>query len=72
MAGIQTDDVNAELRSFTVGIAANESESGVIDLKAHRMSCFMVDGWTAAEELLGNYSESAATLRPYECVVLKK
>ena len=30
------------------------------------------DGWTAAEELLGNYPESAATLRPYECVVLKK
>ncbi len=29
------------------------------------------DGWTAAEELLGNYPESAATLRPYECVVLK-
>ena len=29
-------------------------------------------GWTDAEKLLGNYPDTADTLRPYECVVLKK
>ena len=29
-------------------------------------------GWTDAEKLLGNYPDIADTLRPYECVVLKK
>ena len=29
-------------------------------------------GWTDAEKLLGNYPDTAETLRPYECVVLKK
>ena len=29
-------------------------------------------GWTNAEKLLGNYPDTADTLRPYECVVLKK
>ena len=29
-------------------------------------------GWTDAEKLLGNYPDNADTLRPYECVVLKK
>lgn len=28
-------------------------------------------GWTDAEKLLGNYPDTADTLRPYECVVLK-
>ena len=28
--------------------------------------------WTDAEKLLGNYPDTADTLRPYECVVLKK
>ena len=29
-------------------------------------------GWTGAEKLLGNYPATADTLRPYECVVLKR
>ena len=29
-------------------------------------------GWTDAEKLLGNYPDTADTLRPYECVVLKR
>lgn len=29
-------------------------------------------GWADAEKLLGNYPDTADTLRPYECVVLKK
>ena len=29
-------------------------------------------GWTDAEKLLGNYPDTVDTLRPYECVVLKK
>ncbi len=29
-------------------------------------------GWNNAEKLLGNYPDTADTLRPYECVVLKK
>ena len=42
------------------------------NLRAWEIAKPLPDGWTAAEELLGNYPESAATLRPYECVVLKK
>ena len=29
-------------------------------------------GWTDAEKLLGNYPDTTDTLRPYECVVLKR
>ena len=28
-------------------------------------------GWTDAEKLLGNYPDTADTLRPYECVKIK-
>ena len=42
------------------------------NLRAWEIAKPLPDGWTAAEKLLGNYPESAATLRPYECVVLKK
>ena len=42
------------------------------NLREREIAKPLPDGWTAAEKLLGNYPDTADTLRPYECVVLKK
>ena len=42
------------------------------NLRAREITKPLPVGWTDAEKLLGNYPDTADTLRPYECVVLKK
>lgn len=42
------------------------------NLTEHQIAKPLPEGWQQAELLLGNYDTPAQTLRPYECVVLKK
>ena len=50
-----------------------ESELLVLcNLREREIAKPLPDGWAAAEKLLGNYPAAATTLRPYECIVLKK
>ena len=42
------------------------------NLRAREIAKPLPVGWTDAEKLLGNHPDTADTLRPYECVVLKK
>ena len=52
---------------------AGETELLVLcNLREREIAKPLPVGWTDAEKLLGNYPDTADTLRPYECVVLKK
>ena len=42
------------------------------NLREREIAKPLLVGWADAEKLLGNYPDTADTLRPYECVVLKK
>ena len=66
-------ELGAETRRLHSGLAERvEAQLDGLSGRFGSAVTTVADGWTAAEELLGNYPESAATLRPYECVVLKK
>ena len=42
------------------------------NLTGHEVPVTLPEGWAGTEKLLGNYTETAAALRPYECTVLKR
>ena len=61
---------------FTISgiVSASDGEELLVlcNLTAHEVPVTLPEGWAGAEKLLGNYTETAAALRPYECTVLKK
>ena len=61
------------LRTRFDGVYDGETELLVLcNLREREIAKPLPVGWTDAEKLLGNYPDTADTLRPYECVVLKK
>ena len=64
---------NADLLAYRrYGAPDGEELLVLCNLTAHEVPVTLPEGWAGAEKLLGNYTETAAALRPYECTVLKK
>ena len=64
---------NADLLAYRrYGAPDGEELLVLCNLTVHEVPVTLPDGWAGAEKLLGNYTETAAALRPYECTVLKK
>ena len=64
---------NADLLAYRrYGAEGGEELLVLCNLTEHAVQCTLPDGWQQAETLLGNYPERADSLRPYECLVLKK
>ena len=64
---------NADLLAYRrYGAPDGEELLVLCNLTAHEVPVTLPEGWAGAEKLLGNYTETAAVLRPYECTVLKK
>lgn len=64
---------NADLLAYRrYGAPDGEELLVLCNLTAHEVPVTLPEGWAGTEKLLGNYTETAAALRPYECTVLKK
>ena len=64
---------NADLLAYRrYGAEDGEELLVLCNLTGHEVPITLPEGWAGAEKLLGNYTETAAALRPYECTVLKK
>lgn len=64
---------NADLLAYRrYGAEDGEELLVLCNLREREIAKPLPVGWTDAEKLLGNYPDTADTLRPYECVVLKK
>ena len=64
---------NADLLAYRrYGAPDGEELLVLCNLTGHEVPITLPEGWAGAEKLLGNYTETAAALRPYECTVLKK
>ena len=64
---------NADLLAYRrYGAPDGEELLVLCNLTGHEVPVTLPEGWAGAEKLLGNYTETAAALRPYECTVLKK
>ena len=64
---------NADLLAYRrYGAPDGEELLVLCNLTAHEVPVTLPEGWAGVEKLLGNYTETAAALRPYECTVLKK
>ena len=64
---------NADLLAYRrYGAPDGEELLVLCNLTAHEVPVTLPEGWAGVEKLLGNYTETAAALRPYECTVLKR
>ena len=64
---------NADLLAYRrYGAPDGEELLVLCNLTAHEVPVTLPEGWAGTEKLLGNYTETAAALRQYECTVLKK
>lgn len=64
---------NADLLAYRrYGAPDGEELLVLCNLTEHDAPYTLPEGWADADKLLGNYPDTADTLRPYECVVLKK
>ena len=72
LGGFQQGGIDHAGRTDRGGDAQKQGEVVLGQLAAHEVPVTLPDGWAGTEKLLGNYTETAAALRPYECTVLKK